>query len=171
MRHGTLLIKPCINLHSLSTLYLNYRKRLSSQVTGLRTPNKLQICKEGQAGNKKRQRRRLLVFSELPSLLSAVSRPGCFHTSLGFWPRSLIRVSLGWFDHSKKVMKDNPTPAYSPVSDRRRLAVLVEVYWARRVQALMPQISGFNLQEIQIIEICKEEEFAISTQETAARRE
>jgi hypothetical protein len=44
----------------------------------------------------------LLVFSKLPSLPSAGSRPDCFHTSLGCEPRSLIRVSLGWFDYSKK---------------------------------------------------------------------
>jgi hypothetical protein len=65
----------------------------------------------------KRQRRGLLVFSELPSLSSAGSRPGCFHTSLGCKPRSFIRVSLGWFDNSKNVRKDDPTPAYSPVSN------------------------------------------------------
>jgi hypothetical protein len=90
------------------------------QDTRLRMPIKWHICKEGQAGNKKRQ---LLVFFELPSLPSAGSRPGCFHNSLGCEPRSLIRVSLGWFDYSKKLRKDNPTPAYSPVSDRRRRLV------------------------------------------------
>jgi hypothetical protein len=57
----------------------------------------------------------------------------------------------------KNVRKDNPTPAYSPVSDRRRLTALAEVIWARRVQAPMPQISGPNLQENHIIERCKEE--------------
>jgi hypothetical protein len=31
------------------------------------------MCKEGKAGDKKRQRRGLLVFSELPSLPSAGS--------------------------------------------------------------------------------------------------
>jgi hypothetical protein len=120
-------------------------------------PNKWHIYKEGQAGNKIRQRRGLLVFSELPSLPSAGSRPGCFHTSLGCEPRSLIRVSLGWFDYSKNVRKDDQTLAYSPVSDRRRHTALVEVHWARRVQASMPQISGPNLQENHIIETCKEE--------------
>jgi ABC-type uncharacterized transport system ATPase component len=35
----------------------------------------------------------------------------------------------------------------------------------------MPQISGPNLQENHIIETCKEEGRAVSTQETAARRE
>jgi hypothetical protein len=131
-------------------------------------PNKWHICKEGQADNKNRQRRDLLVFSELPSLPSVGSRPGCFHTSIGFEPRSLIRVSPGWFDYSKKIGKDNPTPAYSPVSDRRRLTAL-EVHWARRVQAPMPQISGTNLQENHIIETCNEEGCAVSTQETAVR--
>jgi hypothetical protein len=62
-------------------------------------PNKWHICKEGKAGNKNRQ---LLVFSELPSLPSTGSRQGYFHTSLGCKPRSLIPVSLGWFNHSKK---------------------------------------------------------------------
>jgi hypothetical protein len=51
--------------------------------------------KRAKKDTKKRQRRGLLVFSELPSLPSAGSRPGCFHTSLGCEPRSLIRVSLG----------------------------------------------------------------------------
>jgi hypothetical protein len=53
-----------------------------------------------------------LVFSELPSLLSAGSRSSSFHTYLGCKLRSLIRVSLGWFDYSKikkNVRKDNPT--------------------------------------------------------------
>jgi hypothetical protein len=62
------------------------------------------------------------------------------------------------------------TLAYSPVSDRRRLTALVEVLWARKVQAPMPQISGSNLQKNHIIETCKEEGCAVSTQETAARR-
>jgi hypothetical protein len=130
-------------------------------------PNRWHICKEGQAGNKNRQ---LLVFHELTSLPSAGSRSGCFHTSLGCEPRSLIRVSLGCSIIQKNVRKDNPTPASSPVSDRRRLMALVEVHWARRVQAPMPQVSGPNLQENHIIETCKEEGCAVSTQETATRR-
>jgi hypothetical protein len=72
------------------------------QDSRLRTTNKWYICKEGKAGNKKSQRRGLLVFSELPSLPSAGSRPGYFHTSLGCKLRSLIRFFLGWFDYSKK---------------------------------------------------------------------
>jgi hypothetical protein len=67
------------------------------------------------------------------------------------------------------VRKDNPTPAYSPVSDRRRLTALVEVHWARRVQAPMSQISKLNVKENQIIEACKEEGCAVRTQVTAAR--
>jgi hypothetical protein len=125
-------------------------------------PSKWHICKDGQAGNKKRQS---LMFSELPSLLSAGSRPGCFHTSLGCEPRSLIRLSLGWFDYSKKCEEGQSNPG--SVSNRRRLMPLVEVLWARRVQAPMPQISGFNLQENQRIETCKQEGCAVSTQETA----
>jgi hypothetical protein len=50
------------------------------------------------------------------------------------------------------------------------LTTLFEVHWARRVQAPMPQISGTNSQENHIIETCKEEGCAISTQKTAARR-
>jgi hypothetical protein len=48
----------------------------------------------------------------------------------------------GLFDYSKNVRKDNLTPAYSPVSDRRRLTALVKVHWARRVQAPMSLITG-----------------------------
>jgi hypothetical protein len=92
----------------------------------------------------KRERRGLLVFSELPSLPSASSRPGRFHTSLGCELRSLIRVSLGCSIIQKNVRKDKPTPAYSPVSDRRRLTALVEVHRAHRVQAPMAKISGRN---------------------------
>jgi hypothetical protein len=66
-------------------------------------------------------------------------------------------------------MKANPTPASSPVSDQRHLTALVEVHWARRVQAPMPQISGQNSQENSIIELFKEEGRAVSTQETAVR--
>jgi hypothetical protein len=111
------------------------------------------------------------VFSELPSFPSAGRRSGCFHTSLGHKTSSLIRVSLGWFDYSKKkVRKDNPTPAYSPVSDRRRLTALAEGHWARRVQAPTPQIIESNLQKNHIIETCKEEWCAVSTQEISARR-
>jgi hypothetical protein len=80
------------------------------------------------------------------SILPWVVSPG---RSYGFfWAVRLFK---------KNVRKDNPTPAYSPVSDRRRLTALVEVHWARRVQAPMPQISGPNLQENHIIETCKEE--------------
>jgi hypothetical protein len=56
--------------------------------------------------------------------------------SYGFlWACSIIQ---------KNVRKDNPTPAYSPVSDRRCFKALVEVHWARRVQAPTSQISGPN---------------------------
>jgi hypothetical protein len=46
-------------------------------------PNKWHKCKESQAGNEKRQRRGLLLFSELPGLPSADSRSGCFHSLSG----------------------------------------------------------------------------------------
>jgi hypothetical protein len=94
------------------------------------------------------------------SILPWVVSPGRLYGFL--WAASIIQ---------KNVRKDNPTPAYSPVSNRRRLTALVEVHWARRVQAPIPQISGPNLQESHIIETCKEEGCAVSTQETAARRE
>jgi hypothetical protein len=47
--------------------------------------------------------------------------------------------------------------------------VLAEVQRARRVQAPKPQISGPNLQENKIIEACKEEGRAVSTQEKTLR--
>jgi hypothetical protein len=101
-----------------------------------------------------------LAADRAVSILPWVVSPG---RSYGFlWAGSIIQ---------KRARKDNPTPAYSPLSDRRRLTALVQVHWARRVQAPMPQISGLNLQENQIIETCKEEGCAVSTQETAARRE
>jgi hypothetical protein len=59
----------------------------------------------GPRVQQKGKRRGLLVFSELPSLSTAGSRPGCFYTSLGCELRSLIRVSLGWFDYAKKKKK------------------------------------------------------------------
>jgi hypothetical protein len=68
------------------------------------------------------------------------------------------------------VRKDNPTPAYSSVSNRRRLTVLVEVHWARRVQAPMPQISEPNSQQHQITESCTAEGNAVSTQEIYERK-
>jgi hypothetical protein len=131
-------------------------------------PNKWHMCRKGQAGKKNRPCRGLLVFSELPSHFSAGSRSGCLHSSLSREPKSLIRLSLGCSIIQKNVRKGDPTPAYMPVSDRRRLTALVEVHWARRMQAPMPQISGPNLQENQIIETCKEEGCAVSTQESAA---
>jgi hypothetical protein len=57
-------------------------------------------AKRASAGNKKRQRHSLLMFYELPSLPSTGSRLDWFRTSLGCEPRSLIRVSLSWFDNS-----------------------------------------------------------------------
>jgi hypothetical protein len=60
-------------------------------------PNAKQVAhmQRRPSRQQKRQRRGLLVFSELLSLPSAGSRSGCFHTSLGCKPRSLMRVSLG----------------------------------------------------------------------------
>jgi hypothetical protein len=90
----------------------------SSQVTRLRMPNKWHICKDGQAGNKKRQRRGLLVFSELPSLPSPAADRA---VSILTWVVSRGRsYGLLWADSiiQKNVRKDDATPAYSPVSDR-----------------------------------------------------
>jgi hypothetical protein len=91
-------------------------------------PNAKQVA-HMQRGQSRQQKRQLLVFFELPSLPSASRR------SYGFlWAVQLF----------KNVRKDNPTPAYSPVSDRKLLTALVEVHWARRAQAPMPQISEPN---------------------------
>jgi hypothetical protein len=67
------------------------------------------------------------------SILPWVVSPGRLYGFL--WAGSIIQ---------KNVRKGNPTPAYSPVSDRWRLTALVEVHGARRVHAPMPQISGPN---------------------------
>jgi hypothetical protein len=80
----------------------------------------------------------------------------------------LKRISLGCFDYSRNVMKDDPIPANLPVSERRRLTALVEVNWARRVQALMPHISKPSLVKNRVIKTCNEEGCAVSTEETAA---
>jgi hypothetical protein len=53
----------------------------------------------------------------------------------------------------------------------RVLTVLVEVHWARKVQATMPQIKESHLQEDHIIEISNKEGRAVSTQNNAARYE
>jgi hypothetical protein len=75
------------------------------------------------------------------SILPWIVSPG---RSYGFlWVASIIQ---------KNVRKDNPIPAYFPVSDRRRLTALDEVHWARRVQAPMPEMSAPNWQENHIIE-------------------
>jgi hypothetical protein len=57
-----------------------------------------------------------------------------------------------WADFriQNSIRKDDPTPAYSPVSYRRHLMALDEGDWARRVLSPMPQISGPNLQKTDI---------------------
>lgn len=70
----------------------------------------------------------------------------------------------------KNVQKDNPTLAYSPVSVRSTAKAPVEVHWARRVQAAIPQISEPKLQE-HIIETGEEEGCAVSRQEIEVQRE
>jgi hypothetical protein len=70
--------------------------------------------------------------SVLPSIVSRG------HSYRIIWAGSIIQ---------KNVRMNDPTPAYSPVSDRRRPTALVEVHWARRVQAPLPQISIPNSQE------------------------
>jgi hypothetical protein len=46
----------------------------SNQVTNLRMPSKWHICKEGQAGNKKRQRRGRVAYTGLSGLVSLFKR-------------------------------------------------------------------------------------------------
>jgi hypothetical protein len=75
------------------------------QDSRLRMPNKWHVyAKTAKQATKKRQ---FLVCSELPSLPSAGSRPGCFHTSLGCEPRSLILFFLwaGSIIKKKKLKK------------------------------------------------------------------
>jgi hypothetical protein len=114
------------------------RRTVQNQDTWLLMPNRWHICKEGHAGNKKRKCRGLLVISELPSLpWPAADRA----VSILPWVISRGRsYEVLWFGSiiQKNMRKNNPTPAYSPVSDRRRLTALVEVHWARRAQAPMP---------------------------------
>jgi hypothetical protein len=61
----------------------------------------------------------LLLLSEHPCFPSAGSRSGSFITSLVCELRSHILVSLGGFGFLKNLKKDDPTPADSPVSDRK----------------------------------------------------
>jgi hypothetical protein len=111
-------------------------------------PNKWHICKEGQAGNTKDNCLCFLNYLAFlqpaadgaVSILPWIVSPG----------RSYEFLSAGSIIQ-KNVRRENPTPAYSPVSDRRRLTALVEVHWARRMQAPMPQMSGPNLQENHIM--------------------
>jgi hypothetical protein len=142
-------------------------------------PNKWHICKEGQASNKKRKSRGLLQKEKAAACLCflnylAFLRPAADRAlsilpwvvspgrSYGFlWAVRLFKENL---------RKDNLTPAYSPVSDRRRLTALVEVHCAQGVQAPIPKFSRPDLQENHIIETCKEEGCAVSTKETVARR-
>jgi hypothetical protein len=123
----------------------------------------------GPSKQQKRQRRCLSFFNYLTLLRPAADRAAYILP----WVQSRgSSHGLLWGDSSiqKDVRKDDPTPAYSPVSDRRRPTALIEVHWARRVQAPMPQISGPNLQEIHIIETYKRRGVRRSTQETVARR-
>jgi hypothetical protein len=96
--------RPRSPLYQIRFLIINnsvFKGQAQVQDTALRMPSKWRICKEGKAGNKTRQ---LLVFSELPSLSSAGSRPGCFHIpwvvspgrSYGFlWAVRLIKKMWG----------------------------------------------------------------------------
>jgi hypothetical protein len=130
-----------------------------NQVAGLQMrPKSGTYPTSASSGSKKRQRRGLLVFSELPRIPSTGSR-GCLYGFL--WAVRLF----------KKCEEERSNSAYSPLSDRRRLTALVEVHWARRVQAPMSQISGPNVQKNRFIETGKEEGCAVSTQERATRRE
>jgi hypothetical protein len=135
-------------------------------------PNKWHMCKEGQAGNINNNNAAVcLCFPNYLAFLRPAADRAVYILPL-FVSRGRSYGFL-WADSilpKKSARKDNPAPAYSPVSDRRRLTALVEVLRARRVHAPMLQISGPNSQKNHIIETCKEEGCTVSTQETAARR-
>jgi hypothetical protein len=125
----------------------------------------------GQSKNKNDNAAACLCFLNYPTFLRPAAdravpkRPWVAsrgHSYRSLWADSIIQ---------KHARKGDPTPACSPVSDRRRLTALVEAHRARRVQAPIPQISGPNSQKNQITESFKEEECAVSTQDTAALRE
>jgi hypothetical protein len=54
----------------------------------------------------------------------------------------------------------NKWPIFKEGQAGNKKMALVEVHWARRVQAPMPQVSGPNSQENHTIETCKEKETA-----------
>jgi hypothetical protein len=82
-------------------LVVMYRK-MHTKVQVTDCPSNGMQSKRERAGNKQRQRRGLLVFSEQPNHSSAGSRSDWSRTSLGCKQRSLMRVALGWFDYPKK---------------------------------------------------------------------
>jgi hypothetical protein len=67
-------------------------------------PNKWREYKEGQRRQQNNAAAR--VFFDLLGLPSAGSQTGCFRTSLGCKPRSLMRISLDLLDKSKNVIND-----------------------------------------------------------------
>jgi hypothetical protein len=127
--------------------FLTWGVIVSDQDTRLRMPNKWPIFKEGQVATKKDNAAACLCFlnflaflwpaaDRAVSILPWVVSRG--RSYVFFWAGSIIQ---------KNVRKGDPTPAYSPspVSNRRSHKALVEVHWARRVQAPMPQISWSKL--------------------------
>jgi hypothetical protein len=95
------------------------------------------------------------------SILSFVVSRGRSHGFL--WADSTIQ---------KNVRKDDPTPAYLPVSDRRRShGACWSPLGVKGASTDVTKVSGPNSKESQIIGACKEEGCTVSTQETAALRE
>jgi hypothetical protein len=156
---------------SHSTRNLHHNKRQSSQSSspkinfvlfcpyyGLHMPSQVELlgskCQTSGIYSKRAKQATKMTTPRLACFLKnylAFLRPAADRTiSILLWVVSRSR-SYGflWADSiiQKNVRKDDPTPAFSPVSSQKRLTALVEVHWARRVQAPMPQASGPNSQE------------------------
>jgi hypothetical protein len=86
----------------LKRFWNDFLDRLKTKLLGSECQTSGIYAKRAKHAVKTRQRRSLLVLSELPRLPSASSRSGCFHTSLGCKPKSLIWLSLGWCECLKK---------------------------------------------------------------------
>jgi hypothetical protein len=119
----------------------------------------------GPSIQQKRQRRGLLVFSELPILPSARSRSGSFHASLGCKPRSLIQISLGWFDYPNMRGRAIQLRLLCQYVFEGAVSSPLGAKSAEHRFQKLPNITNIN------IEARKEEGCAVSTQENAVRRE
>jgi hypothetical protein len=96
-----------------------------------------------QATNKDNAAACLCFLNYLATLQPAADRAVCILPWVVSRGRS---YGLFWAGSrtKKKVRKNDPTPAYSPVSVQNRLTALFGVHWARSVQAPMSRISGPN---------------------------